>query len=136
MKLADLEKYSDIVIQCHDIPDADAIGSGYALFRYLQSKRKNVALVYSGSAEISKINLQLMIRKLGIPLLHVDENYPVKELLITVDCQYGSRNVTRLNAPKIGIIDHHQEDPHVKELKTEFCHILGNYGSCASVLLF
>ena len=73
MKLADLEKYSDIVIQCHDIPDADAIGSGYALFRYLQSKRKNVALVYSGSAEISKINLQLMIRKLGIPLLHVDE---------------------------------------------------------------
>ena len=31
MKLSELLKYDDIVIQCHDNPDADALSSGYAL---------------------------------------------------------------------------------------------------------
>ena len=134
MKLSDLKNYHDIVIQCHDIPDADAIGSGYALYCYLSSAGKKVQLVYSGTAEISKVNLKLMIEKFDIPLKFVDQDFIVPELLITVDCQYGSRNVTQLKAPKVGIIDHHQEDRHIKELKLEFCHIFSNYGSCASVI--
>ena len=32
MRLKDLLSFNDIVIQCHDNPDADALGSGYALF--------------------------------------------------------------------------------------------------------
>ena len=36
MRLADLEKYNQIVIQVHDNPDADAVGSGYAIYRYLK----------------------------------------------------------------------------------------------------
>ena len=35
MQLKDLLKYNDIVIQCHDNPDADALASGYALWWYL-----------------------------------------------------------------------------------------------------
>ena len=38
MTLEDLLRYENIVIQCHDDPDADAIASGYALLKYLQSK--------------------------------------------------------------------------------------------------
>ena len=48
MTLEDLLRYKDIVIQCHDDPDADAIASGYALLKYLQSKGKSPRLVYSG----------------------------------------------------------------------------------------
>ena len=33
MKLSDLDKYEDIVIQMHDNPDADAVGSGYSLLK-------------------------------------------------------------------------------------------------------
>ena len=31
MKLIDLEDFSEIIIQTHDNPDADAIASGYGL---------------------------------------------------------------------------------------------------------
>lgn len=41
MTLEDLLGYKDIVIQCHDDPDADAIASGYALLKYLESKGKS-----------------------------------------------------------------------------------------------
>ena len=37
MKLYELLEYNDIVIQCHDNPDADALSSGYALYWYLQN---------------------------------------------------------------------------------------------------
>ena len=45
MKLRDLLKYKDIVIQCHDNPDADALASGYAVFKYLESRGKKPRLV-------------------------------------------------------------------------------------------
>ena len=35
MKLAELEKYNPITIQCHDNPDADALASGFGLYSYL-----------------------------------------------------------------------------------------------------
>lgn len=33
MKLSSLDKYGEIVIQMHDNPDADAVGSGYAVYK-------------------------------------------------------------------------------------------------------
>ena len=36
MKLANLDCFNEIVIQMHDNPDADAVGSGYALYRYFE----------------------------------------------------------------------------------------------------
>ena len=35
MRLCELLKFDDIVIQCHDYPDADTVASGLALYRYL-----------------------------------------------------------------------------------------------------
>ena len=34
MKLSDLLEFKQIVIQCHDNPDADAIASGFAIYTY------------------------------------------------------------------------------------------------------
>ena len=54
MKLSSLDKYNDIVIQMHDNPDADAIGSGFALYDYFKSKGKKIRLIYGGSFEVKK----------------------------------------------------------------------------------
>lgn len=40
MRLTELNQYNPITIQCHDNPDADAIGSGYALHQYFSKKGK------------------------------------------------------------------------------------------------
>ena len=36
--IAHIKKYDDIVIQIHDNPDADAVGSGYAIYQYLKEQ--------------------------------------------------------------------------------------------------
>lgn len=106
MVLTDLSKYTQIVIQAHNDPDADAVGSGYALYRYFQSLGKDVRLIYGGRNEVSKSNMKLMISELEIPIEYVQELDP-PELLLTVDCQYGEGNVQRFEAQNIAIIDHH-----------------------------
>ena len=45
MKLRELLEFNQIIVQCHDNPDADAIASGYALFRYLKDNGKDVISV-------------------------------------------------------------------------------------------
>lgn len=131
MKLADLKKYDNITIQCHDNPDADAIASGYALFTYFRELGKNVALVYSGPNRIQKTNLVMMIDKLGIPISYIDHSRSkIEGLLITVDCQYGAGNVTFFEADDIAIIDH-----HLLEVKQEgHVVIRPNLGSCSTLV--
>ena len=107
MRLSDLLNFQDIVIQCHNNPDADAIASGFGVYTYLKAHNKNVRLIYSGPNQIQKANLCLMVETLNIPIEHVETlNSP--ELLITVDCQHGEGNVNSFEAKTIAIIDHHQ----------------------------
>ncbi len=106
MRLSDLDKFSQIVIQIHDNPDADAVGSGYAVYRYFAEKGKDVRLVYGGRNEVSKSNMKLMLSELEIPLEHVRE-LSAPELLLTVDCQHGEGNVQLFEAQNIAMIDHH-----------------------------
>ncbi len=110
MTLEDLLRYENIVIQCHDDPDADAIASGYALLKYLQSKGKSPRLVYSGGRKVTKNNLLLMIEKLNIPLEHLRGMDGEAELLVTVDCRAGQRNVSALPCQNLAVIDHHELD--------------------------
>ncbi len=124
MTLEDLLNYESIVIQCHDDPDADAIASGYALLKYLESKGKSPRLVYSGGRKVTKNNLLLMIDKLNIPLEHVRGADCKAELLITVDCRAGQRNVTALPHRTLAVIDHHELDmgevlPELREVRTD-----------------
>lgn len=128
MKLSSLDKYNDIVIQIHDNPDADAVGSGYALYRYLTEKGRSVRLVYGGRNEISKSNMKLMVSELDIPLEHVNELAP-PELLITVDCQYGQGNVQRFEAQNIAMIDHHSTGRESDDMAEIRSHMV----SCSTI---
>ena len=130
MRLRELLDYDDIVIQCHDNPDADAMASGYALFRYLTAMGKAPRFIYRGKNRIIKSNLLIMKEKLEVPISYEPDFSDIPELLVTVDCQYGQRNVTRTGAKNIAVIDHHQisgELPPLSEVRS-------NLGCCATVI--
>lgn len=131
MRLSELLNFDDITIQCHDIPDADAIASGFALYQYYKNHGKKVKLIYSGKLQVTKSNLLLMITELHIPLNYVNQiNAETSELLITVDCQYGEGNVTQLPAKNVAMIDHHEccvQEGDMTEIRS-------GYGSCATVV--
>ncbi len=130
MKLRELEKHNSITIQCHDNPDADAIASGFGLYTYFSEKGKDVRLIYAGSNRIQKKNLRLMIEKLEIPIVYLEDvKVSVEGLLITVDCQYGAGNVVRLKADEVAIIDHHQP-----EVSIPLMEVRSNLGSCSTLV--
>ena len=129
LQLRDLLKFSDIVIQCHDNPDADALASGFTLKWYLEKNGKTPRFIYSGKFPVSKSNLVLMKETLKIPVEFVTE-LEKPELLIMVDCRYGESNVTRFEADNIAVIDHHQFSGTLPEMS----EVRSNYGSCATVL--
>ena len=129
MQLRELLEYDNIIVQCHDNPDADAIASGFGVYTYLKNHNKNVRMVYSGKFRLQKSNLVLMVKELHIPIEYV-EAIDEAELLITVDCQYGEGNVTKLPAKTVAVIDHHQtsgESSHLWEIRS-------NIGACATVV--
>ena len=128
MKLCDLERFNRIVVQIHNDPDADAVGSGYAIYSYFKEKGKSVRLVYGGRNPINKSNMKMLISELNIPVEYVKELEP-PELLITVDCQYGQGNVEPFEAENIAMIDHHSTG----RLTDDMCEIRSNLVSCATV---
>lgn len=128
MQLSDLNRFNEIVIQIHNNPDADAVGSGFAIYRYFKKTGKNVRLIYSGNNIIKKSNMLILISELDIPLEYVTElNKP--ELLITVDCQYGQGNVACFEAENIAMIDHH----NTGKLSDSMAEIRSNYASASTI---
>lgn len=113
MFLRDLLKYKNIVIQSHDIPDADSIGSGFALMRYFNDNGSRASLVYGGPAAISKPNLLMMLDSMKIDIIYTKELPPATDLLITVDCQRGAGNVFKYelaDTVKVAVFDHHRSE--------------------------
>ena len=130
MKLDTLLAYNDIVIQCHDNPDADALASGYALYWYLEQKGKSPRFIYRGRNQVQKSNLMIMIDTLSIPVSYEPDFEEKPELLVMVDCQYGEKNVTKTPAENIAMIDHHESGLRSGQM-TE---IRSNLGSCSTIL--
>ncbi len=130
MRLNELLKYNDIVIQCHDNPDADALASGYALLTYLKKMGKNARFIYRGRNRITKSNLLIMKDELNIPVSYEPDLDSVPELLVTVDCQYGQKNVTRTEAANVAVIDHHQATDELPPLS----EVRSNLGSCSTII--
>ena len=131
MLLKELLPYKKIIIQCHDNPDADALASGYALKWFFEKNKKNVRFIYRGRYEIKKSNLLMMIQELEIPVEYAPFISEDPDLLITVDCQYGEKNVTKTGCKKAAVIDHHRkiiDDPNVLE------NINSEIGSCSTVI--
>ncbi|SCZ79137.1 DHH family phosphoesterase [Pseudobutyrivibrio xylanivorans] len=141
MKLTQLLDYNNIIVQCHNTPDADAIASGMALTQYLRAHDKTVAFVYGGNFEITKSNLKLMISDLGVDIHYVRHQAQLSqllgireqelpELIVTVDCQYGEGNVRIFKARQIAVIDHHQISNPLPELS----EIRSYLASCSTIL--
>lgn len=130
MKLKQLLDFDDIVIQCHDNPDADTIASGYGVYCYLTEHGKKPRLIYGGDRVLTKTNLVLMVKLLEIPLEHVTALDKKPELLITVDCVHAEGNVSGFEALHYAAIDHHRTAKNLPEL----CEIRSNYGSCSSII--
>lgn len=131
MTLAELNKYEKITIQGHDNPDADAIASGYGLYCYFREQGKEVSFIYGGKFKIQKDNLKIMVRDLHIPIEYIEDiRYKAEGLLITVDCQYGARNVTKFEADDVAIIDHHQRE--INDVEKSL--IRSNIGSCSTIV--
>lgn len=129
MFLEKFNQFDSVCIQCHDGPDADALGSGYGLYAYFLSIGKAVSLVYTGANRITKPALCKMVDELNIPIRWVDE-LPACEILVTVDCQYEGGNITKFDAPLVAMIDHH---PCCVPMN-EWCCIRSDYGSCCTVV--
>ena len=127
--LKKLQKYNKICIQCHDNPDADALASGYALYKYFKSCGKQAEFIYTGHNHITKPNLIMMVKELDIPVKYVEE-LPECDILVTTDCQYGAGNVTKFEAKAVAMIDHHQ----CGIMQNENYYIRSSLGSCATVV--
>lgn len=119
MKLSKLLDFDNIVIQCHNNPDADALASGMALLYYFKSHNKNCHFIYGGKFKVRKSNLKLMVEDLNIQATRVKTQQDISallgigedelpDLLVTVDCQLGEGNVASFSAKKVATIDHHQ----------------------------
>lgn len=141
MRLSQLLEFENIIVQCHNNPDADALASGYAVVKYLKSKGKNVRFIYGGNFEISKSNLKLMVSDLSIKVHYIRYQEQINELLgiekgqlpdviVTVDSQYGEGNIQKFEAKNIAIIDHHQVSRSLPELS----EIRSYQASCATVV--
>ncbi len=131
MKLTELLQFDRIVIQCHDNPDADAIASGYGIFKYLQAQGKHPRLIYGGRNPIQKSNLVLMVEMLHIPVEYVQSLEEEPDLLLTADCRYGEKNVQHFPAKKTAVIDHHKAQ--LSELPA-MGEVRDNYGACATIV--
>lgn len=129
MKLYDLMEYENIVIQCHDNPDADALASAYGLYIFFKEQEKQVEIIYGGRNKIRKSNLVLMVEELHIPVQYV-ESLEKPQLLITVDCQYGEGNVTRFDAHEVAVIDHHEVSGELPPLN----EVRSNLGACSTLI--
>ncbi|MCR5417174.1 MAG: DHH family phosphoesterase [Pseudobutyrivibrio sp.] len=141
MRLSQLLKYENIIVQCHNNPDADALASGHAITQFLKQHGKNVRFVYGGNFEIAKSNLKLMVEDLSVKIHYVRYQDQLNELLgigredlpdllITVDSQYGEGNIQHFDAKNIAIIDHHQVSGNLPELS----EVRSYQASCATVV--
>ena len=70
-----------------------------------------------------------MIERLGIPLEYLRTPEEEAELLVTVDCRAGQRNVSALPHRNLAIIDHHELDPG--EVLPKLREVRADCGACA-----
>jgi phosphoglycolate phosphatase len=117
-----------MILQCHNLPDADTLASAFAVYMYLKANGNQARIIYSGSAEITKPNSKRMIDNLSIPIEYVRE-MPRVGTLVMVDCQYGEGNATKHDADIIFIIDHHEN-----KSGSHKGIINNNLGSCSTLI--
>jgi phosphoglycolate phosphatase len=130
MNLSSLSKYKSIFIQCPDIPDADSIGSAYALQQFFKSQGAECKIIHGGKAKITKPNLIMFMAELGAEIENVSELFQEPELLLTVNCQYGTGNAQKFACKNFAVIDHHFSE--IKE--GENTEISPAFAGCSTIV--
>lgn len=127
-RLRDCER---IIIQAHDFPDHDAVGSAFALAYLLRKKGFKPLITYQGF--IDRVSLHNLIGWLDIPIVKSHRlDLKPNDKIIVVDGCIGEKNVTDLPGIEVGVIDHHQ----VKAPSfVWFSDIRPNYGATASIMV-
>lgn len=140
LDLKNLLTYDAILLQCHDNPDPDTISSAFALSCFFTTHGIPATILYGGYQEISKPNIIRMIDALFIDIKFVGSDVTCarelcpeakQPLLITVDCQYGSSNVSSIECENICIIDHHVMD---SRQPVQYAILNPFVGSCATLV--
>lgn len=138
--LSSMLAYDAVVLQCHDNPDPDTVGSAFALLRFFSAHGVPSTILYGGYREISKPNMVRLIDTLRIPIRFVAKEvtdvrdvWPkaMRPLLITVDCQAGSSNVSRIACEECCVIDHHFMDGGQS---VRYAIVNPYLGSCATLV--
>jgi nanoRNase/pAp phosphatase (c-di-AMP/oligoRNAs hydrolase) len=120
----------EVVIQAHDFPDHDAVGTAYALSRLLAANRIPSTLCYGG--EIQSESLAEMIRILEIPITACGEaGLSDDAQIIIVDGFVGNTNIRGVPGEVIGVIDHHVPPT---EPDCKYFDIRPHMGACSTIL--
>ncbi len=129
--LASLTGCSRIIVQAHDFPDHDAIGSAFALAYLLKKQGFAPFITYQGF--IDRVSLRNLIDWLDIPITksHLLGLKPSDKIIVVDGC-IGEKNVTDLPGIEVGVIDHHQ----VKAPSfVAYQDIRPHYGSTATIMV-
>lgn len=125
-----LDPKRPVVVQAHDFPDHDAVGTAFALTRLLERNELSVQLAYGGL--IQSDSLRDAIDALNIEILPIRELELSEDVqLIVVDGFAGNSNMTGSNGSVVAVIDHH---PPPWEATCPFADIRAGYGACSTIL--
>lgn len=131
-----IEQYKNIIIQCHNNPDADTIASGFAIQTYIKEKLgRQVKIIYSGE-HTCNTSIQKFINYIGAKIEYiqsemVDNTYT--DLLILVDCQPNNSNLDIINYNKLAIIDHHNDNTDIND-SIIYKNVNDQYTSCSALI--
>ncbi len=128
--LETLNPKRSVLVQTHDFPDHDALGSAYALCELLLRRNFDCAMTYGGL--IQSISLSTMIDALKIKLIPfeaacTDESYQT----IIVDGSPAGGTVKTVAGTLTAVIDHH---PSRKKLICPFIDVRKEVGSCSAII--
>ena len=106
-ELLELLRGHNIIIQTHNFPDPDAIGSAFGLKKFLAANGIDSKLAYDG--KIDKNTTKRMIEMFNIDISAIDslEGITEEDYVITVDGQKLNSNFTDMTGDEIACIDHH-----------------------------
>lgn len=126
-----LEKERPILIQTHDFPDHDAVGSAYALRELLRQYGFAEIEIGCGGL-IQDISLQSLIKFLDLEIISVENIYDKEKFqVIIVDGSPFKGPVNEIGGQLKAVIDHH---PPKAKSTAPFTDIRMEIGSCCSII--
>ncbi len=105
--LRELLRHKNIAVQCPDNPDADSIAAAFGLRDFFKKAGKHVNCFYAGERPVAQPNLVEMLRLLDFNLEHRPGAQTHDGLLLMLNCQPGSDNVTPARSPDTAVLGKH-----------------------------